>query len=251
MNLRDKVAIITGGGMGIGRAITLKMAGCGASVVIATRNLASAEETAERVKEMSGRFMTWRIDVTRRNEVDEMVQKVLGEFKKIDILVNNVGQAYPQPFIKNTNEYWEEVINTSLKSVIYCSRAVLDSMIERQQGRIINIGSDGGKVGNMGMVVSSACKGGVHAFTKALAREMARYNILVNTVSIGPTANTQAMNRFAENWPGLMEKMIAAIPLKRLARPEEIASMVAFLASDEASFITGQVISVSCGLTMD
>lgn len=249
MNLKDKLAIITGGGSGIGRAITVKMAEEGAIVVIVTRNMASAEETSNRVKELDGKFMIWKADVTIRNEVNEMVGEVLRRFNKIDILVNNVGRAYPEPFMENTDEYWEETINTNLKSVIYCSRAVLDSMIERRRGRIINIGSEAGKVGNMGTVVASACKGAINAFTKALAREMARHNILVNTVSVGPT-DTQAAERFNGKWPGLLQKMISATPLKRLGKPEEIANMVAFLASDEASFITGQIISVSGGLTM-
>jgi 2-hydroxycyclohexanecarboxyl-CoA dehydrogenase len=177
-----------------------------------------------------------------------MVQQVLKELGTIDILVNNAGYVAPAmtPFIKETEDYWDKVIAVCLKGVILCSRAVADTMIEKKSGKIVNIASDAARVGQFGQAVYSGAKGGVVAFAKAMAREVARYQINVNCIAPGAT-NTPA---FAQAPQEMRDAAAKIYPLKRVAEVEDIANAVAFLASDEAAFITGQTLSVSGGYTM-
>ena len=180
-----------------------------------------------------------------------MVKTAIGTFGKLDILVNNAGWDIMEPFVKNAPELWDKVIAINLKGPIYCIRAVLDHFIDRKYGKIVNISSDAGRVGSSGEAVYSACKGGIIAFTKTLAREMARYQINVNCVCPGPT-DTPLLAEMVKGETGakIVEAMKNAVPFRRLAKPEDISGAVAFLATEEAGFITGQTLSVSGGLTM-
>jgi len=251
MDLKDKVAIVTGAGGGIGRGIALKFGSLGARVVAADIKLAGAKETVSLLEKSGGKGLALGTDITDRVKVQEMVKAALDTFGKLDILVNNAGWDIIEPFTKNTPELWEKVIAINLKGPIFCIRAVLDHMIERKYGKIVNISSDAGRVGSSGEAVYSACKGGIIAFTKTIAREMARYQINVNCVCPGPT-DTPLLAELTRGETGakIIEAMTKAVPFRRLAKPEDIAGAVAFLASDEAGFITGQTLSVSGGLSM-
>lgn len=248
MELKDKVAIVTGGGQGIGRGIALKLAQKGANVAIADLNLETANEVAGEVKALGRQAIAIKTDVTSSASVNQMVQQVLSDLGTVDILVNNAGFVSPSmtPFINETEEYWEKVIAVCFNGVIFCSRAVVDTMIAKKSGKIVNIASDAGRVGQFGQAVYSGAKGGVIAFAKALAREVARYTVNVNCVAPGAT-NTPA---FAKAPAEMREAAAKIYPLRRVAEVEDIANAVAFLSSNESDFITGQVLSVSGGYTM-
>jgi len=251
MDLKEKVAIVTGAGGGIGRGIALKFGPLGARVVAADIKVTGANETISLLEKSGAKGLALSSDITDRGQVQEMVNATLNTFGKLDILVNNAGWDIIEPFIKNTPEYWEKIIAINLKGPIFCIRAVLDPMMERKYGKIVNISSDAGRVGSSGEAVYSACKGGIIAFTKTIAREMARYQINVNCVCPGPT-DTPLLAELTRGETGakIIEAMTKATPFRRLAKAEDIAGAVAFLASDEAGFITGQTLSVSGGLTM-
>ena len=249
MSLEGRVAIVTGAGRGIGAAIASALAANGAAVALCDLNGGSAAEVAGRIKKSGGQASAIHVDVTDSSAVRSAVARIEAEIGPIRILVNNAGWDKFEPFVQSTEATWDRVIAINLKGPIICARAVLDGMIERKQGTIINIASDAGRVGSTGEAVYSAAKGGVIAFTKTLAREMARHNITVNCVCPGPT-DTPLFADLAEQMPTLRDGLLRAIPLHRLARPEDIASTVAFLAADEACYITGQTVSVSGGLTM-
>lgn len=251
MDLKEKVAIVTGAGGGIGRGIALKFGSLGARVVVADVKAEGAKETLSRLEKSGVKGLALGTDITERAQVQEMVKATLDTFGKLDILVNNAGWDIIEPFAKNTPEFWEKVIAINLKGPIFCTRAVLDPMMERKYGKIVNISSDAGRVGSSGEAVYSACKGGIIAFTKTIAREMARYQINVNCVCPGPT-DTPLLAEITRGETGakIVEAMTKAVPFRRLAKPADIAGAVAFLASDEAGFITGQTLSVSGGLTM-
>ncbi|MBN1613530.1 MAG: glucose 1-dehydrogenase [Deltaproteobacteria bacterium] len=251
MTLKDKVAIVTGSGRGIGKAIARKLSSLGAAVVVADIRFEEAEKTASILKGEGGKALAVGTDIADRSQVEDMVRQTLSAFGKVDILVNNAGWDKIEPFTKNTPDDWDRVIAINLRGPIFCTRAVLDHMIERKYGKIVFIGSDAGRVGSSGEAVYSACKGGVIAFMKTLARENARYQINVNCVCPGAT-DTPLLAEITGGETGkkIIDAMVNAVPLRRLAKPEDIAPAVAFLASDEAGFITGQTLSVSGGLTM-
>ena len=251
MNLKDKVAVITGAGGGIGRGIALKFGSLGARVVATDIKWEGARETVLSLEKNGAKGLALGTDITDRTQVQAMVQATLNSFGKVDILVNNAGWDRIEPFMKNHPDFWEKIIAINLKGPIFCTRAVLDPMVERRYGKIVNISSDAGRVGSSGEAVYSACKGGIIAFTKTIAREMARHQINVNCVCPGPT-DTPLMAELTRGETGakIIEAMTKAVPFRRLAKPEDIAGAVAFLASDEAGFITGQTLSVSGGLTM-
>jgi 2-hydroxycyclohexanecarboxyl-CoA dehydrogenase len=251
MDLKDRVAIVTGAGGGIGRAIAVKFAALGANVAVADIKDEGARETVSLVRKSGPQGLALNTDITSFAQVQEMARATVSAFGKIDILVNNAGWDKIEPFVKNSPDFWERVIAVNLKGPIHCTRAVLDPMMERKYGKIINISSDAGRVGSTGEAVYSACKGGIIAFTKTMAREMARYQINVNCVCPGAT-DTPLLAEITGGETGakVIEAMVKAVPFRRLAKPEDIAGAVAFLASDEASFITGQTLSVSGGLTM-
>jgi 2-hydroxycyclohexanecarboxyl-CoA dehydrogenase len=252
MRLKDKVALITGGGRGIGRAICLRLAEEGADVAILELDPETGRETAQAVESLGRKSLALRTDITVKDQVDAAVSKVADKYGKIDVLVNNVGWDKQALFVNTTEELWEKVIAVNLKGHIYCTHAVLGGMIERQCGKIIYISSDAGRVGNPGEAIYSACKGGIIAFAKALARELARHKINVNVVCPGPTDTPlfYEIGEGTERAKKATDALIKATPLRRIGQPEDIAAAVSYLASSDSDFVTGQSLSVSGGLTM-
>lgn len=247
MSLVGKVAIVTGAGQGIGRGIALKLAERGADVAIADINPNTANAVADEIKAMGRRSIAVETDVASNSSVNRMVQQVLTNLGTVDILVNNAGYTPPttNPFFKENEELWSKVIAVCYIGMVYCCRAVVDTMIAKTYGKIISITSDAARVGQSGQAVYSGAKSAVAAFSKAISVELASYNINVNCVAPGAT-NTQA---FASASPEMKEDAAKKYPLRRVAEIDDIANAVAFLASDEASFITGQQLSVSGGYT--
>jgi 2-hydroxycyclohexanecarboxyl-CoA dehydrogenase len=244
--LNDKIAIGTGAGQGIGRGIAEKLAAEGATVVVTDINETTAKETAEAI---GNRAIGVHTDVTSRESVESMVEQVKKRFGRIDILVNNAGWDKAGPFVDSDTADWDRVIAINLYGVLHTSKAVLPIMAEQGRGSVVNLASDAGRVGSSGEAVYSAAKGGVIAFTKATAREMARHQVNANCVCPGPTDTALFASMGGDN-PKLREALTKAIPFRRLALPADLANAVAFFASDEASYITGQTVSVSGGLTM-
>lgn len=247
--LTGKTAIVTGGGSGIGRAIARRLGREGCHVGIFDLSQPGGEETAGLIREAGGQASVQVVDITNSVRVNQAVATFEAEAGPVAILVNNAGWDKVEPFVKSTEETWDKVLAINLKGPIICARAVLDGMIERRLGKIISIGSDAGRVGSSGEAVYSAAKGGIIAFSKTLAREVARYGINVNAVCPGPT-NTPLFQGVTGDNPKLADALKAAIPLGRLGEPDDIAGVIAFLASEDARFITGQTFSVSGGLTM-
>ena len=244
--LSGKVTVVTGAAQGIGFAIAMRLAEEGARVAIADVNDRGAIEAAARIGQAT---MGVCIDVTNTVSIAAGVAAVVERLGPIDVLVNNAGWDKVEPFVKSEEATWDKVIALNLKGPIACARAVLDSMIERRSGKIISISSDAGRVGSVGEAVYAGAKAGIIGFSKTLARELARYGINVNVVCPGPT-NTPLFQEMSGGNEKLAESLRHAIPLGRLGEPEDLAGAVAFLASDDASFITGQTLSVSGGLTM-
>ena len=242
--LDNKIAIVTGAGQGIGRGIATKLAAEGATVVVTDINETTAKETAA---EIGGLGLA--ADVTSRESVEGMVEQVMRQFGRIDVLVNNAGWDKAGPFMDTDPADWDRVIAINLYGVLYTSKAVLPIMAAQGFGSVVNLASDAGRVGSSGEAVYSAAKGGVIAFTKATAREMARHQVNANCVCPGPTDTALFASIGGDN-PKLREALTKAIPLRRLAQPTDLANAVAFFASDEAAYITGQTVSVSGGLTM-
>lgn len=242
--LDTKIAIVTGAGQGIGAAIAAKLAAEGATVAVTDINEETAKATAGTVGNGS---IGVRTDVTDRNSVNALVDQVMAQFGRVDILVNNAGWDKAEPFIDSEPATWDRIIQINLYGQLHTCHKVLPIMAGQGYGRVVNIASDSGRVGSSGEAVYSAAKGGVIAFTKTIAREMARAGVTANCVSPGPTDTALFASIGGEK---LREALKKAIPLKRLGQPEDLANAVAFLASDEAAFITGQTVSVSGGLTM-
>lgn len=249
--LQGKVAIVTGGGQGIGRALVLRLAAEGCKVAIFDLSTAAGEETAKIAGEGAA-IRTWQLDVSDLAAVQAAVEEVENELGPVWVLVNNAGWDRPAPFLKTTPEFWDKVIAINLKGPLNTHFAVAGKMVERGGGRIINIASDAAKVGTAMEAVYSACKGGVISFTKSIARELARKGVLANCVCPGPT-NTPMMAEVAgtgpeaEKWKAALER---GIPQGRMGEPEDYAGIVAMLASDDGGYITGQAISVSGGMNM-
>jgi 2-hydroxycyclohexanecarboxyl-CoA dehydrogenase len=244
--LKDKIAIVTGAGQGIGRGIAEKLAAEGATVAVTDVNETTAKETADAI---GGGAVGIRADVTSRESVEAMVAQVHRQFGRIDVLVNNAGWDKAGPFVDSDPADWDRVIAINLYGVLHTCKAVLPIMAEQGHGSVVNLASDAGRVGSSGEAVYSAAKGGVIAFTKAIAREAARHQVNANAVCPGPTDTALFASIGGDN-PKLREALTKAIPFRRLAQPADLANVVAFLASDEASYVTGQTVSVSGGLTM-
>jgi 2-hydroxycyclohexanecarboxyl-CoA dehydrogenase len=241
--LNDKIAIVTGGGQGIGRAISEKLAAEGATVVVTDLVGQNASQTADGLPGA----IAIGVDVTDRQAVQAVADQVLQMFGHVDVLVNNAGWDKASAFVDSDPDDWDRAIAVNLYGVLHTCKAVLPIMAAQGSGAVVNLGSDAGRVGSSGEAVYSAAKGGVIAFTKSLAREMARHQVRVNCVCPGPT-DTALFASFAG--PKLREALTKAIPFRRLGQPADVANVVAFLASDEAAFVTGQTVSVSGGLTM-
>ncbi len=250
MRLAGRVAIVTGAASGIGRAIAQALAREGARVAVADLNETGGAEAARAIEKDGGTARAWRVDVTDAAAVAATVQAVVSTWGAVDVLVNNAGWDTPMPFVETTPEFWDRILAINLRGAIACTHAVLPHMIRQGHGKIVSIASDAGRVGSTGEAVYSAAKGGLIAFTKTIAREVARHRINVNCVCPGPSDTPLFRNEFAKVNPKLAESLTRVIPWGRLGTPEDVAPAVVFLASDEAGFITGQTLSVSGGLTM-
>lgn len=249
MRFDGKVGIVTGSGRGIGKGIATQLAKEGGVAIVVDVDINTAEATAKEIEASGGKAMAAKCDITNSQEVNALVAKVIEKYGKIDILINNVGWNKVKPFIDGDEDLWSRVLDINLKGPIICCRAVIDNMMANNYGKIVNVSSDSGRVGSTGEAVYGAAKGGVITFTKALAREMARYKINVNSVSPGPSDTPFLAEVSAEN-PKLMEAVKKGIPMRRLAQPEDIANAVLFFCDDSTNYITGQILSCSGGLTM-
>jgi 2-hydroxycyclohexanecarboxyl-CoA dehydrogenase len=244
--LNGRAAVVTGGARGIGRAICERLAAEGMRVAVADIDGGGALKVAG---EIGRGALGVQLDVTDSSSIRAGVGEVAARFGRIDVLVNNAGWDKVEPFVKSSEETWDKVLAINLRGPIAMTRAVLDGMVERRAGWIVSISSDAGRVGSSGEVVYSAAKAGLIGFSKALAREVARANVHVNVVCPGPTIPPLLAQVGADN-PNLVQSLARAVPFGRIGEPEDLAGAVAFLASDDAAFITGQTISVSGGLTM-
>lgn len=249
IRLKDKTAIVTGAAQGIGRAIAMRLAAEGAKVAVCDIQADAAERTAGEIKGVGGAAIAVRLDVTSLESATAAVAQVERELGPLSILVNNAGWDKLEPFIESTPETWDKVIAINFRGVLNCCKAAVPRMIEHGSGKIVSIASDAGRVGSLGEAVYSGCKGGIIAFSKTLARELARNKINVNVVCPGPT-DTALLRGVMEDRPKVLEAMQRGIPLRRLGKPEDLAGAVAFFVSPDADYATGQVISISGGLTM-
>jgi len=248
-----KVVIVTGGGGGIGGASCKRFAQEGAKVAVFDMNLEAARKVASAITAVGGHATVFECDITNRNAVDQAVNAVEASLGPIDVLVNNAGWDVFKPFTKTTPDQWDRLIAINLTGALHMHHAVLPLMAARKSGRVVNIASDAARVGSSGEAVYAACKGGLVAFSKTIAREHARHNITVNVVCPGPT-DTALFADYKEgagNPEKLMEAFTRAIPLGRIGHPEDLPGAILFFASDDAAYVTGQVLSVSGGLTMN
>ncbi len=250
--MTQRVAVVTGGGRGIGRQIALALAADERVVAVADLRATEAADTVEAITTAGGRAVAITMDVTSSDSVQQGLHAVIDELGPVEILVNCAGWDELKPFLDTDEDFWDRIIEINYKGVLRTVHACLPAMVEARFGRIVNIGSDAGRVGSSLEAVYSGAKGGVIAFTKTIAREVARFGITVNTVCPGPTA-TPLLDEIVDasaDGDKVIGAMTRAVPMKRLGRPEEVASAVAYLASEDAGFITGQTLSVSGGLTM-
>lgn len=246
MQLKDKTAVVTGAASGIGRATAETLAAAGAFVLLGDIDEQKGREAAAGLRERGCGAEFVRLDVTDLDSIAAFKQRAYELRGHVDVVANVAGWGKIQPFMENTPDFWRKVVDLNLLGPVAVSHAFLDRMIERGSGKIVVVASDAGRVGSMGETVYSGAKGGAIAFTKSLAREVARYSINVNCVCPGPT-DTPLLRAVPEKH---QEAFVKATPMRRLAKPSEIADAVLFFASDRASFVTGQVLSVSGGLTL-
>jgi 3-oxoacyl-[acyl-carrier protein] reductase len=241
------VACVTGGGRGIGRAIALRLAEAGASIVVNDiGDAAPVEAVVKEIKAMGRQALSVFADVSSAPEVERLVTEAISAYGRIDILVNNAGIARDQLLLRMTEEEWDRVLEVDLKSVFLCTRAVLKHMVKERRGRVISIASIVGMVGNPGQANYAAAKAGIIGFTRTVAKEVASRGITVNAVAPG-FIDTEMTQRLKEEWK---EELKKRIPLGRLGSPADVAEAVAFLASEEAGYITGQVLVIDGGMAM-
>jgi 2-hydroxycyclohexanecarboxyl-CoA dehydrogenase len=251
-NMTNKTIIVTGGGGGIGGATCRRFAKDGGKVAVFDMNIEAAERVAAGIVAAGGKAIAFRCDITDRASVDAAVAATESQLGPIDVLVNNAGWDVFKPFTKTVPAEWDKLISINLIGALHMHHAVLPGMAERKRGRIVNVASDAARGGSSGEAVYAACKGGLVALSKTLAREHARHGISVNVVCPGPTdtALLSGMAEGARDPAKLIEAFKNAIPMGRLGQPDDLAGAIVFFGSDDAAFITGQVISVSGGLTM-
>jgi 3-oxoacyl-[acyl-carrier protein] reductase len=245
--LKGRVAVVTGASRGIGKAIALELAKQGANVIVnyvSSEN--SANEVVKQIESLGSRSLAMKADVSDFNQATDLINKAVEEFGKIDILVNNAGITRDTLIMMMSEEDWDDVLRINLKSTFNCSKAAVKHMMRKRYGRIINISSVAGQMGNVGQTNYSASKAGQIGFTKALAREIAPRNVTVNAVAAGYVET--------DIWDGVPEEVrqgiLGMVPMKRKGEPEEIAYAVAFLASDKAGYITGQCLGIDGGMAM-
>jgi 2-hydroxycyclohexanecarboxyl-CoA dehydrogenase len=248
----QRVAIVTGGGRGIGRAIAAALASDGHSVGVGDLLTDAAAETVAEIERAGGRALSLALDVTDSSSVHKAVRLTEETLGPLGILVNNAGWDELHPFLETDEPFWDRVVDINFKGCRRVTHAVLPAMVEAGWGRLINIGSDAGRVGSSLESVYSGAKGGVIAFTKTIAREVARAGVTANAVCPGPTRTPllEGMANAQDEGARLIESLERAVPMRRLGEPADVAAAVAFLASERAGFITGQTLSVSGGLTM-
>lgn len=251
MSLKGETAVVTGGAKGIGKAIALRLARDGANVGVLDIDKDGAEKTAAEVSGLGVKGLAVECDVTDYQKAKDSVARIHGECGTIDILINNTGIDVSQFFVDTDEEMWDRLISVNYKSFLITTHVCMPYMIEQNKGKIVSLGSDAGRVGNSGEVLYCGTKAAIMASSKALARELARYNIRVNSVSPGPVqTDLLAGLHKGEKGKKIMEAVARMIPMKRLGLPEDVADVVAFLVSDDSRYLTGQVLSVDGGLTM-
>lgn len=246
MELSGQTALITGGASGIGRATVMEFARQGAKVILADVDQARAAEVKAEADKAKLSVETIALDLSDMDSVARCAEEALKRWNKIDILVNAAGWDRIQPFVENTPDFIERVLKINLQGPIRLTQGLLKPMMEAGRGKIVNVSSDAGRVGSMGETTYAAAKGGIIAFTKSLAREMARFKITVNCVCPGPTDTPL----FAAQPEKMREALTRVIPFRRIAQPQELADAILFFASKRSDYVTGQVLSVSGGLTM-
>ncbi len=242
----DRTVLVTGAGRGIGRATALRLAGEGARVAVTDLDGDTAAATAA---ELGGAGTAYALDVADPDAVHDTVERVRGDLGRIDVLINNAGWDKVGAFVDSDPADWDRIVRINLFGVLHTAHAVVPNLIAQGSGTVVNLASEAGRVGSSGEAVYSAAKGGVIAFTKTLAREVARHGVNVNCVCPGPT-DTALFADVVEGNDRLRDALVKAIPFRRLARPEDVAATVAFLASPDADYLTGQTVSVSGGLSM-
>jgi 3-oxoacyl-[acyl-carrier protein] reductase len=246
LKLAGKVALVTGAAQGIGKAVALLLARNGADMVVSDINLEKAEETAKEVQTLGRKALAIKVDVAKLGDVEKMVEVILAQFGKVDILVNNAGIARDKLILRMTEEDWDAVLNINLKGTFNCTKAVVRHMSKQRSGKIVNIASVVGEMGNAGQGNYAASKAGVIGFTKTIAREFAQRGINVNAIAPGyiETPMTDALPDKAK------EELKRLIPMDRLGKSEDVAEAVLFLVSEASSYITGQVLNVNGGIYM-
>ena len=246
MDLKGKIAIVTGAAQGIGKVIALSLAKCGADIAVSDINEDSLNAAVKEIEALGRKAIAVKMDVSSLKDCEDMVKKTIDAFGKVDILINNAGITRDTVLLRMKEEQWDQVIQVNLKGTFNCTKAVIRSMFKQKSGKIINISSVTGAMGNAGQANYSASKAAVMGFTKSIAREYAHCGITVNAVAPGfiKTAMTDAIPEKDR------DAMISIIPAKRLGLPEDVADTVCFLASDMANYITGQVIHINGGMYM-
>ena len=248
MKLRDRVAVVTGSGRGIGEAVALALSKEGACVVVSDIDAGSAQKTSDQINSMQGKSMAVRADVSSRSEVRDLFNKTIERFGRIDILVNNAGIFSRTPILEISEDQWDRVIDVNLKGTFLCCQEAVPVMLKQRYGRIVNMASLAGKRGGVTSGINYASsKGGVISLTRALAKQLAPHNILVNAIAAA-NIETEMLQAYE---PEARETQLREIPLGRYGRPEEVAKVVVFLVSDDAGYIVGETINVNGGVFMD